>query len=152
MRADGVDLSTPSSAETWHSDRATLGLLMCLCNLPTPAPRGARRVDAEKTHSWKRLCCGALCLNAGNSTQPTDFRDIKDVDSRQAALETVTLLHQSTLPKVNSFCVAWSMDACNFFRTLKMFCNCNCAPVCEDLQTGAQSANRAETVCHHRAR
>ena len=33
-----------------------------------------------------------------------------------------------------------------------MFCKCNWAPVCEDLQTAAQSAKRAETVRHHRAR
>ena len=31
----------PSSVETWQSDRATLGLLTCLCNLPVPAPRGS---------------------------------------------------------------------------------------------------------------
>ena len=32
-----------------------------------------------------------------------------------------------------------------------MFCKCNWAPVCEDLQTAVESAKRAETVRHHRA-
>ena len=36
--------------------------------------------------------CAGLCLHAGNSTQPADFGDIENVNSRQTALEVLTLL------------------------------------------------------------